>query len=283
MRIIEPYVVIETPLDGDQILQNIERAARTCYKSEGKATCDSAPGFVRRLLHQLHHESTIEHEVITVRFVTDRGVTHEIVRHRLAAFSQESTRYCNYSDNKFGNEVTFIRPPVSFWHDDLKYATWQRAMQAAEHAYLALLDAGAKPQEARSVLPNSLKTEIVMTANLREWRHVFKLRTATAAHPQMRQVMQPLLKRLQAKVPVIFEDIIPGELVVPDAVVIDAVEGGYVHFCRTSDGVQNGPCVTCGRHCERPIERPAICTCYDDGVGPVYGRDCPRHSPSSTP
>ena len=148
----------------------------------------------------------LEHEKITVRFICDRGVTHEIVRHRIASYSQESTRYCNYSQDKFGNELTFIKP--CFWNeDDAQYKLWLDTMQYIEEMYNKLIASGAKPEEARSILPNSLKTEIVVTMNLREWRHFFKLRTDPAAHPQIREISLALLDELKQKLPIIFGDI----------------------------------------------------------------------------
>lgn len=205
MKVIPPSCELMECPDGAAILQKIELAGRVCYKSEAKITPGSAEGFVRRILSN-GHESVLEHEKLTVRIICDRGVTHELVRHRIASYSQESTRYCNYSLNKYENELTFIRP--FFWSDDLeKFRIWEEAMAAAERSYLELIAKGATPQEARSVLPNSLKTEIVVTMDLREWRHFFKLRTAPGAHPQMREVAAPLLKMFQEVVPVVFEDI----------------------------------------------------------------------------
>lgn len=205
MRIIDPSFEILAMPEGEAALRIIELAGRTCYKSEDKIAAGTAPQFVARIVGS-GHESVIEHSSATVRFVTDRGVTHELVRHRLAAYSQESTRYANYARDKFGSEITVIRPP--FWSEDAPaYRIWKESMEAAEKAYLALTAAGAKAQEARSVLPNSLKTEIVMTANFREWRHVFKLRCDTAAHPQIRQVMLPLLAEFSRRVPVLFDDL----------------------------------------------------------------------------
>lgn len=152
------------------------------------------------------HESVIEHFSITVRFICDRGVTHEMVRHRLASFSQESTRYCNYSKGKFGGHITVIRP--CFWeHDTPEYNRWYAGCLMAEQVYLDMLKSGAKAQEARSILPNSLKTEIVMTANLREWKTVLRQRTAPMAHPQMRQLMTPLLAEFKSLIPVIYDGI----------------------------------------------------------------------------
>lgn len=209
MKIIDPHYIIETPISGEsrtQILQLIERAARTCYRSEGKIAPDSASDFVRKITQVRKHVSVIEHASATVRFVIDRGVSHELVRHRLAAFSQESTRYCNYSKDSFGNEITVIRP--CFWESGtIKWKIWERACLEAEKEYFSLIREGATPQEARSVLPNSLKTEVVMTCNMREWRHVFSMRTSDAAHPQMRQVMRPLLLEFKSNLPELFEDI----------------------------------------------------------------------------
>ena len=204
MKIIEPSFEI-VPVNGEEILKNIERAGRTCYKSEDKITTDSARKFVAAIIKS-GHESVIEHEKVTARIICDRGVTHEIVRHRIASYSQESTRYCNYGNDKFGNELTFIKP--CFWkEDDPKYMTWKYAMKNAEQAYMDLIRLGATPQEARSVLPNSLKTEIVVTMNLREWRHFFKLRTSPAAHPQIREVAIPMLERFKEIIPIVFDDI----------------------------------------------------------------------------
>jgi len=148
----------------------------------------------------------IEHASVTAVIVCDRGVSHEIVRHRIASYSQESTRYCNYSQDKFGRELTFIRP--CFWAEDSPaYRIWADTMQSVETAYFALLESGEEPQKARSILPNSLKTELVVTMNLREWRHFFKLRTHKSAHPQMREVAAPMLRAFQARIPVVFADL----------------------------------------------------------------------------
>lgn len=205
MRVISPSFDILDSVDGVAILRKIELAGRVCYKSEAKITQDSAFAFVQHILND-GHESVLEHEKITVRIICDRGVSHEIVRHRIASYSQESTRYCNYSLDKYQNELTFIRP--FFWNDDPeKYLIWENAMKAAENSYLTLIALGATPQEARSVLPNSLKTEIVVTMNMREWRHFFKLRTSPAAHPQMREIAKLVLSDFQKRIPVIFDDI----------------------------------------------------------------------------
>ncbi len=205
MKIIEPFFEILQISDGELILKHIEKAARTCYKSEEKITEDSAHSLLKALLKSGHH-SVFEHAGISVRIVCDRGITHEIVRHRLSSFSQESTRYANYSKDKFGKEITVIKP--FFWKEDSEaYHTWRQAMENAEAAYLELIKMGASAQEARSVLPNSLKTEIIVTANLRQWRHILNLRCSKASHPQVRQIMLPLLNEVSRKVPVIFEDL----------------------------------------------------------------------------
>jgi len=205
MKIILPSHEILTPLDGEAILRSIELAGRTCYKSEDKITVGSAKAFTKRIIDTGHH-SVIEHANITVKFVCDRGVTHELVRHRLASYSQESTRYANYSKDKFGKEITVIKP--LFWAEDsIEYLEWRKAMEYAEKSYLRLTEMGAHPEQARSVLPNSLKTEIVMTCNIREWRHVLKLRCSKGAHPQIREIMLPLLSDFNKKIPVVFYDI----------------------------------------------------------------------------
>ncbi len=221
MKIITPTIGIEEDIDGEDILWRIERAGRTCYKSEAKVTPESARSFVAMLIKR-GHESVLEHEKITVRIVCDRGVTHELVRHRIASYSQESTRYCKYADG-----IQVIKPPFFDEQEKTVYCVapdgdtplplnraqvWAMAMQMSEWAYLTLLELGASAQEARSVLPNSLKTEIVVTMNLREWRHFFRLRTTPAAHPQMREIAVPLLKEFKACVPVVFDDIeVPTE------------------------------------------------------------------------
>ena len=214
MQIIDARYEILDQIDGMEVLKKIERVARICYKSEDNIKDGSAERLVKSLIDR-GHEAMLEHYSFSIKFVCDRGVSHELVRHRMASFAQESTRYCNYSKDKFGNELTFIYP--RFWdrYIGLKegpnalnlYKNWHTAMENAEKAYFTLLEKGATPQEARSVLPNSIKTEVVMTANLREWRHFLKLRTAQAAHPQMRELTIPLLKELKEKIPVIFDDI----------------------------------------------------------------------------
>ncbi len=211
MKLIRPYFELQ-PFDINQMMLDIEAAGRTCYKSEEKITDDSAKEFIKMIIRN-DHETVLEHEKITVRVICDRGVSHEIVRHRIASYSQESTRYCNYKSG-----VTFIVPPwVDIEPGEYKEGdspsntypdfVWYRAMLNNELHYKDLLSREWTPQQARSVLPNSLKTEVVMTMNLREWRHFFKLRTAKAAHPQMREIAVPMLEDLKEKLPVLFNDI----------------------------------------------------------------------------
>ena len=212
MTIIDPsFTWLGNAPGGDQMLTNIAAAGRVCYQSESKSD-DAA--FVRKRIKQ-GHESILEHEKISVRIICDRGVSHELVRHRIASYSQESTRYCNYSKGKFGSELTFIRP---YWDDRSisaemirLRACWQEACLNAEWSYKKMIDAGCTPEAARAVLPNCLKTEIVMTANLREWRHFFKLRCAPAAHPDMRIIANMLLTAFKDVVPVVFDDIEGGQ------------------------------------------------------------------------
>lgn len=205
MQAIKAYTQIFPDFDGQEILKKIERCGRVCYKSEGKIAEGSAEKFVANIIKR-GHEAVLEHASITVKFVVDRGVSHEIVRHRLASYCQESTRYCNYSKEDFGSEITFIIPHYLSYGSEA-WKTWKETMKVCEDAYFKLLDIGLSPQEARAVLPNSLKTEVVMTANLREWRTFFKLRTANAAHPQMREVTRPLLDELKTLIPGVFDDI----------------------------------------------------------------------------
>ena len=205
MKIIKPSARIVSSVDGDEILKRIEEYGRVCYKSEARITEDSAKRFVENLIKR-GHESVLEHISVTAKFVCDRGVSHEIVRHRLASYSQESTRYCNYSKDDFGSEITVIEPCFLVPGTE-GYKLWEGACLVAEQMYFKMLDWGCTPEEARAVLPNSLKTELVMTANLREWRHFFKLRASPAAHPQMRELTVPLLGEFKEKIPVVFDDI----------------------------------------------------------------------------
>jgi thymidylate synthase (FAD) len=198
MELIKPSFEILTPeANFEGMLQRMEAAGRTCYKSEDRITDESAENFIRQRVNKQKHETIIEHESVSVRIICDRGVTHEIVRHRLASYSQESTRYCNYG--KIG--IRFIVPPWGFTEEDIK------VLKIIEDHYNDCLERGLTPQQARYFLPNGLKTEIVMTCNLREWKHFFKLRTAKEAHPQMVEIATPILKEFQKRIPVVFEDL----------------------------------------------------------------------------
>lgn len=238
MNIIKPtYEVLFMDLDDpnidNDICKRIEKAGRYCYVSESKE--NSAQNFVSKLIKH-HHDAMLEHAHMTVLFTVDRGITHEMVRHRLASFAQESTRYCNYSQDKFNNEITVIEP---VWYNGVskefkdkvakavsdkvwpvcsglekRYAQWYFEVKYAEESYFEMLKEGATPQEARSVLPTSTKAYLVVTANMREWRHILNLRAAGvtgAPHPQMLEVMVPLLNELRASLPTIFGDIEPME------------------------------------------------------------------------
>lgn len=221
MNKIKASYEILTPISegGIKELQHIEKIGRVCYKSEDYITEDgeSARKFVAMLIRN-GHEAMIEHSFLSVKFTVDRGVSHELVRHRIASFAQESTRYCNYAKDKFGAECAFIDLEPGIMLDNkmkkmsgeeiaLVMVEWTSAMEDAERHYMRLLELGATPQIARAVLPNSTKTEITVSANYREWRNFFKLRVPADVHPQMREVTIPLLKELKGMIPVIFDDI----------------------------------------------------------------------------
>jgi len=201
IEVVKPKFIIETRISSKKILQTIEKFGRVSHKTEEKMTKDSYKAFIKRLL-SWGHESVLEHQSISVRFICDRGVTHELVRHRIGAYTQESTRYCNYS-----GKIQFIKP-LFYKKGSKEYKLWFEACLKAAEIYQKLIELKSTPEKARSVLPNSLKTEIVATFNLRQWRHVFEMRCQKAAHPQMREIMIPLLKVFQKKLPVIFDDFI---------------------------------------------------------------------------
>ena len=205
MKVIKPSVEIIDVFDGLDVIRKLELCGRVCYKSEDKITDNSGYKFIQNIINR-GHESVLEHFSFSVKFICDRGVSHEIVRHRIASYSQESTRYCNYSKGDFNGEITVIEPCFLVPGTE-GYNLWYNACSSAEDSYFMMLNWGCSPQEARAALPNSLKTELVMTANLREWRHFLKVRTSRAAHPQMREVANLLLKELKQKVPVLFDDI----------------------------------------------------------------------------
>lgn len=221
MRLIKPSYEILNKSHLQDMPKLIERVARTCYQSEGLITDESYKKMIQKLIDR-GHEAMIEFGDLIVRFTVDRGVSHELVRHRLASFAQESTRYCNYTSEKFDGHITFIIPP---WFKNItegiyfentiiesgKYSmeetTWLLAMLDSERAYNTLIEMGEQPQQARAVLPNSLKTVINMKQDFRSWRNFFKLRVAPTAHPQMREETRPLLDEVKTLVPVVFDDI----------------------------------------------------------------------------
>ncbi len=218
MKVIKPSFEILNEPNWPEVLLQLERAMRTCYKSEDKITEGSAEKLIRSIIKR-GHESTLEHVSMSVRFICDRGVSHELVRHRLCSFSQESTRYVNYG----GGDIQFVLPPwmnCSYLGEFSEFPSgpvidgewdaediWMAECSRSETAYGHLLDEGWQPQQARSVLPNSLKTEIVVTTNLRDWRHIFHLRCDKTAHPQMREIMIPLYDYLNEQCPVIFDSV----------------------------------------------------------------------------
>lgn len=203
MRIQAYEIILEDNIDGEELLKSLEKKGRICYKSEHKITGNSYEKFLRDIIRK-GHESVLEHEKISLKIVCDRGVSHQIVRHRIGSYSQESTRYCNYLDDKFGKQITVIKPAVLSAE---QYEVWEQAMINAEASYFKLIEMGATPQAARAVLPMSLKTELVVTYNLREWRHFLKVRTIEAAHPQMREIAKEILKVFKQSIRVIFDDI----------------------------------------------------------------------------
>jgi thymidylate synthase (FAD) len=206
MKIIKPSIELVGAPDYGAMLKKIERIGRICYKSEDKIKDGSAEDFIRGIIKR-GHESVIEHEIISVIVTCDRGVSHEIVRHRIASYAQESTRYCNYSGDKFGKEITVIEPCFLVPGTE-GYAYWKHGCEKAEEAYFDMLNWGCTPQEARDVLPTSLKTEIAMTYNLREWRHFIRLRFGFAAHPQIREVTKMIIKEFVQRYPVFFDDLV---------------------------------------------------------------------------
>jgi thymidylate synthase (FAD) len=200
MKLVDQSWTFVSEPNGDDMVRRIEEAGRTCYKSEDRITSESSKKFVAHAI-KIGHHSIIEHENVSIRIICDRGVSHEIVRHRLAAYSQESTRYCNYGKGKFGGEITCVTPTFELTYSD------KVILRLIEQHYLRRLGEGLTPQDARYFLPNGLKTEIVMTCNVREWRHVFALRTSPKAHPQIRMLMQDIMEGFQLIMPVLFDNI----------------------------------------------------------------------------
>ncbi len=206
VKVVEQSFKILTPIDADSVLRHIEMCGRTCYQSFDKISEDSHLKFAKHIIDR-HHESVIEHFSVSVRFIVDRAIANELERHRLSSFSQESTRYCCYSKDKFGQEITVI-PPIEILPDTPAFSIWLEACQQIEKKYFELIQNGQKAENARAVLPCCLKTEMVMTANLREWRHVFKMRCSDAAHPDVRFLMRDLRDTFKEKIPLIFDDLV---------------------------------------------------------------------------
>ena len=203
MKIVKPYVIVEK-FDGTQIMKRIERACRTCYRSEGKITEDSYKNLIKNCLNR-GHESVLEHEKVTVRIYNDIGSYKDLTRHRFASFSVESTRYCSYDKDKYGNEISFMDPV--YIEDEKVYEVWKKTMQDIENSYLEMKKLGATTDMCRNILPHSTAAEYTMTANIREWKHIFELRANNHVHPAIRQVMIPLLKYFKEQMPDIFGDI----------------------------------------------------------------------------
>ena len=217
MKLINAKVELLTPV-SNELLKIVELAGRTCYKSEASITADSAEAFASRMIDN-QHGAMLEHASISVRITCDRGVSHELVRHRIASFAQESTRYCNYSKDKHNNEITFIDLEPGLLLEGKEYTAttwkaimdeWLQACEDSERHYMRMIELGATPQIARSVLNNSLKTEIVVTMNLRNWRHFLKLRhegITGVPHPQMLEVSNKIYDIFESNLPVLVKDI----------------------------------------------------------------------------
>lgn len=204
MKIIEPLIEVEN-FDGIKIMKNIERACRTCYRSEGLITEDSYKKLLKNCINR-GHESVLEHEKITIRMICDIGVYKDLTRHRFGSFSIESTRYCNYGKDKFENEIKFIKPCNIDDSSEL-YSNWIGAMSFIEKEYIAMSNNGATPDQMRMILPHSTAAEVTMTANIREWRHILDLRTKQMTHPAIRQLLIPLLLYFKQEMPELFEKI----------------------------------------------------------------------------
>jgi len=215
-KLVSPSFEILTETDGIKILKHLEKIARTCYRSEDKISADGASA--KKLIASLiksGHEAMIEHYNISVRFVSDMGFYKDLTRHRMASYAIESTRYCNYSKGKFGNELTFSKPQ-HITEGTPEYDIWYKCMLDIEKAYMKMANlkdsAGElyiKPDQLRMLLPHSINAEINITANLREWRHIFRLRTSRAAHPSVSTLMRELLIEFKKQIPIVFDDIIP--------------------------------------------------------------------------
>lgn len=204
MKIIEPSIEVEdyNPL---LIMKNIERACRTCYRSEDKISENSYKNLLKNCINR-GHESVLEHEKITIRMICDIGVYKDLTRHRFASFSIESTRYCAYNKDKFGNEIKFIRP-CNIEEDTILYDLWEDAMTEVEYNYIMMSNNGATPDQMRMILPHSTAALVTMTANIREWKHILELRCSSHAHPAVQQILIPLLLKFKEDMPEIFDSI----------------------------------------------------------------------------
>lgn len=218
MKIIDPMIEVEN-YDGIKIMKNIERACRTCYRSEGNITDDSYKNLLKNCINR-GHESVLEHEKITIRMICDIGVYKDLTRHRFGSFSIESTRYCAYSKDKFNNEIKFIKP--LFFNDknpdelidqdeiknSLRTKYWKECMENIECAYLQMSRIeGTVPDQLRMILPHSTASQVTMTANIREWKHILELRANSHAHPAIQQLLIPLLLKFKEDMPEIFDDV----------------------------------------------------------------------------
>ena len=203
MRIVEPWIIVEK-IVGIQIMKKIEKACRTCYRSEGMVSEESYKNLLKNCLNK-GHESVLEHEKITVRIYSDIGTYKDLTRHRFASFSVESTRYCSYNKDKYGNEIAVVNPV--YMEDKEVFETWKKAIEDMEKAYMKMKELGASTDMCREVLPHSTAAEYTMTANIREWKHILELRTTNHVHPAIRQVLIPLLLLFKEQMPEIFGDI----------------------------------------------------------------------------
>lgn len=204
MQIVEPYIQVEK-VDGRKIMKNIERACRTCYRSEGKITDESYKTLLKNCITR-GHESVLEHEKVTVRMYCDLGVYKDLTRHRIASFSIESTRYCNYGKDKFDNELKVIRP-CNIEEGTELYNNWKNTCEVIERNYMEMSNDGALPDQLRMILPHSIGAEVTMTANIREWKHILSLRASKHAHPSIRQLLIPLLLYFKEIMPEIFDEV----------------------------------------------------------------------------
>ena len=203
MKLVEPWIKVEK-FDGVKIMKRIERACRTCYRSEGSVTEDSYKNLLKNCLNR-GHESVLEHEKITVRIYSDIGSYKDLTRHRFASFSVESTRYCSYDKNKYGNEISVINPV--YMEDKEVYETWKHGIEEMEKTYMKMKELGATTDMCREILPHSTAAEYTMTANIREWKHILSLRTTNHVHPAIRQVLIPLLLLFKEQMPDIFNEV----------------------------------------------------------------------------